>query len=194
MDAEQTCNECGKEFLTRARRPAKNCSQQCRYSAQSKRQKGNVVLKGVGPRRPNKHGKSRRGQMGKLYNVWRGARQRCMCKPNSRHYKRYAGRGITFARAWDDFEVFEKWAIESGYREGLSIDRINNDIGYSPENCRWATPSQQQRNTSKNKFNNDSIAILRHLRKRGLRYKQLAKIFHAHPVHLSKICNGGAWK
>ncbi len=139
------------------------------------------------------HGDAKRGQLSKLYNVWRGARQRCTTNPRSPHYKMYAGRGISFDSCWDEYSTFRDWAMANGYREGLSIDRVDNDLGYSPKNCRWASAKQQQRNTTKNKLTADTVGILRHLRARGLRYKQLAKIFKIHPVYLSKVCNGGAW-
>lgn len=84
-----------------------------------------------------------------LFNVWISMRKRCSPsnKDNPR-YKYYAGRGITVCNEWQDFTQFRDWALESGYRHGLSIDRIDGDKGYSPENCRWATNKQQQNNRS----------------------------------------------
>ena len=88
------------------------------------------------------HGKSHT----KLYKVWKGMRQRCL-NPNKKNYKNYGGRGITMCKEWlDNFEVFEKWAYESGYSDGLSIDRIDNDGNYEPSNCRWTTPFVQANN------------------------------------------------
>lgn len=88
----------------------------------------------------------------KIYKVWTGMKQRCF-NPKASEYERYGGRGIAVCDEWkDDFQNFYEWAIKSGYSEGLSIDRINNNKGYSPDNCQWATNYQQSRNTSRTKI------------------------------------------
>ena len=80
---------------------------------------------------------------------------RCYNKNNKR-YDSYGGRGINICDEWLDktngFINFYKWSIENGYEEGLSIDRINNDYGYYPENCRWTDRKTQQNNTRFNKI------------------------------------------
>ena len=80
-----------------------------------------------------------------LYGVWRGIRKRCLCETDP-HFKYYGQRGIKICSAWNDFEEFRVWAIASGYHKGLSIDRIDVNGDYCPQNCRWATPLQQQNN------------------------------------------------
>ena len=91
------------------------------------------------------------GQSGtRLYNIWHDMIYRCY-NSNHRSYKDYGGKGIIVCNEWkDDFEVFRNWAIENGYKENLSIDRIDSDKNYCPENCRWATDIQQANNTSRN--------------------------------------------
>jgi len=76
-------------------------------------------------------------------------KQRCKNK-NSSYYHIYGGKGVSVCNEWEDFESFFKWAMESGYKEGLTIDRINSDGNYEPSNCRWATQKEQQNNKSNN--------------------------------------------
>jgi len=72
-------------------------------------------------------------------------------------YKNYGGRGITVCDAWkNNVEIFYNWAILNGYKEGLSIDRINNDGNYEPSNCRWAERTVQARNTRRLNSTNKS--------------------------------------
>lgn len=86
----------------------------------------------------------------RIYSIWNRMKQRCT-NPNNSAYKNYGGRGITICQEWiDDFLNFYNWAIANGYRDDLSIDRINNNKGYYPENCKWATKKQQARNRRNN--------------------------------------------
>lgn len=86
------------------------------------------------------------GQSGsKLYRVWAAMLKRCE-NPNDPGYKNYGGRGITVCEDWHNFENFQTWALSSGYKEGLLIDRTDNNKGYSPENCAWTTRQAQNEN------------------------------------------------
>lgn len=83
----------------------------------------------------------------KLYRTWASMKDRCTNK-RSKEYKSYGGRGIELCKRWMGFDNFYR---DMGERpDGLSLDRIDNNKGYSPSNCRWATASQQSRNTSRN--------------------------------------------
>ena len=88
-----------------------------------------------------KHG----GRWTKLYMVWDSMRSRCFTVSN-KDYESYGGRGITVCNEWNDFSAFREWALTNGYKEGLSIDRIDNDGNYEPSNCRWATAHEQRIN------------------------------------------------
>lgn len=82
----------------------------------------------------------------RLHRIWSGMKARCNRK-TCPAYPNYGGRGITVCSEWEhSFIEFYNWAISHGYRDDLSIDRINNDKGYSPDNCRWATRHEQRIN------------------------------------------------
>lgn len=89
------------------------------------------------------------GQTGeKVYHVWKGIKARCHGNPNDRTYKRYGARGITVCDRWrQSFEAF--YADVGDPPAGCTLDRIDNDGDYRPENCRWATYAQQSRNSSR---------------------------------------------
>lgn len=78
------------------------------------------------------------GKGTRLYRIWKNLRQRCNNENNPR-YKDYGGRGLKVCEEWNDFINFKKWSLENGYDVNLEIDRIENDKGYSGNNCRWTT-------------------------------------------------------
>lgn len=88
----------------------------------------------------------------RIYHIWRGMKARCFNK-NNPNYPRYGGRGIIVCDEWkDNFDSFRLWAVTNGYSDELSIDRIDFDGNYCPENCRWATTTEQNNNKSNNAY------------------------------------------
>lgn len=86
----------------------------------------------------------------RIDNIYKSMISRCYKKNNNR-YERYGGRGISVCDEWlNNKESFFEWAFNNGYSEKLTIDRINVDGNYCPENCRWSTMKQQQNNRSNN--------------------------------------------
>lgn len=98
-----------------------------------------------------------------LYNIWSGIKNRCLCK-TSKKYKDYGGRGITICKEWEkDFVSFYNWSIKNGYKQGLTIDRIDNNKGYTPQNCRWVDykiQSLNKRNTVQFIWNGELLPLV----------------------------------
>lgn len=87
-----------------------------------------------------------------LFSKWEHMKDRC-CNPNDKRYKNYGGRGIKICDEWlNSFESFYKWSIENGYEDGLTIDRINVNGNYEPNNCRWTTWNIQCNNRTNNVY------------------------------------------
>lgn len=87
----------------------------------------------------------------KLYKIWQAMKRRCD-SPKCDHYPLYGGRGIHYMPEWKNFKSFYHWAISNGYKDGLSIDRIDVNGNYCPENCRWIPIKQQAYNKTTSKF------------------------------------------
>ena len=85
------------------------------------------------------------GKRNRIYTIWIGIKTRCL-NITSDSYNNYGGRGITICEEWLDFDNFADWSKENGYRDDLTIDRINNDGNYEPINCRWINSKNQQNN------------------------------------------------
>lgn len=121
-----------------------------------------------------KHGETK----SRLYCVWQKMRSRCR-RTSDKSFDRYGGRGIQVCEEWArSFEAFAKWAHENGYAENLSIDRIDNDKGYSPDNCRWTDSTEQANNRRSNRLithNGQTKTLAQWAREKGVRPRTIAR-------------------
>lgn len=99
----------------------------------------------MGNRYNYKHGQYK----SRLYSIWRHMKSRCD-NPNEKFYNRYGDRGISVCEEWNSFLPFYEWSMSNGYSDELEIDRVDNDGGYSPDNCRWTTRKVQCNNFGRN--------------------------------------------
>lgn len=116
-----------------------------------------------------------------LYQVWRDMKKRCY-SPKCKSFSNYGGRGIKVCDEWvNDFDTFSKWALNNGYSSELTIDRINNDGDYCPDNCRWVSRQEQNRNTRRNHhitYMNETHTLAEWCRKLDVNYyTALARIY-----------------
>ena len=118
-----------------------------------------------------KHGESKT----KFYKLWHGMIESCE-NPTNGSYKNYGAKGIKVCEEWHDYENFKNWALNKGYKEGLSIDRIDNYDNYYPENCRWVSFIEQQNNKRNNHYityNNKTQTMTDWARELGINYQTI---------------------
>lgn len=118
-----------------------------------------------------KHGYSRLP----IYKIWQAMKDRCKNKSN-KFYAYYGGRGITFCEAWENPINFIDWANSNGYEKGLDLDRRNNDLGYSPDNCRFIPHSSNLMNTRRKilvNFQGNRIPLALVAKNTGIPYKEI---------------------
>lgn len=119
-----------------------------------------------------KHGDSRK----RLYKIWCGIKRRTQNMKDCNYYK-YGERGIEICLEWEDYNNFREWALKNGYKDNLTIDRKDNKKGYTPDNCRWITEKEQNRNTTRNriiKYNEKEKTIVEWAEIFGINYQTLS--------------------
>ena len=115
----------------------------------------------------------------RIYGAWANIKARCLLVKNEA-YKNYGGRGINICLEWlEDYFSFENWALENGYKENLTIDRIDVDGNYEPNNCRWVTMKEQNLNKRNNvyiEFDGERLTCSQWAKKMGI--KQSILCYH----------------
>lgn len=112
----------------------------------------------------------------RLYHIWATMKRRCETTKAEKAKKGYLNRGITVCKEWHDFSIFQKWALSNGYTDLLTIDRINNDGNYCPENCRWVDYEIQANNRRTNvnlTYQNKTQTIAQWAKEIGMKYNTL---------------------
>lgn len=112
----------------------------------------------------------------RIHTAWKNMLERCE-NPQHSGYEDYGGRGITVCEEWHKFFPFYSWSLINGYDNNLTIDRIDNDKGYSPNNCRWVSQKENSRNRRNNRvitFNGESLCIAAWAERLGITFQALA--------------------
>ena len=130
----------------------------------------------------------------RLYKIWDGIKQRSLNLKN-KDYPNYGGRGITICQEWvNDYTKFRNWALNNGYQEGLTIDRINNNGNYEPTNCQWLTSKENTRKRSSTKVSLEISNEIRSLYNSGYyTQKELGIKYSVDQQLISMIINNKIW-
>lgn len=132
---------CGKDILVSVQRLRSGETRSCGCMSRAMSSESKTV-----------HGGSRRSGYSPLYWVLQGMKSRCY-NTKSRGYRNYGGRGIKICDEWkNDFSAFERWAISTGYKNGLTIERVDVNGNYCPENCTWIPQCDQSKNRRRTKW------------------------------------------
>ena len=113
--------------------------------------------------------------------------------PENKQYPRYGGRGILVCEEWGTYEAFYDWAKSSGWKPELQIDRCDNDKGYCPENCRFVTCRQNNRNRCNNKLSVAKVVEIRQMLADGISGPKIAKKYGVHHSLIYRIKLGQQW-
>ena len=163
--------ECGNSIITQAYLVRNGHTSSCGCLQRERASEASLV-----------HGQSN----SRLYRIYNGMKNRCY-NQKQQNYENYGGRGITICEEWlKSFTSFEEWALSHGYADDLSIDRIDSNGDYSPENCRWVTRTEQNENTRSNHLvtiEDRTQPLSAWVRKRGLNYHTVS--FRIHQKHMT---------
>ena len=130
------------------------------------------------------------GKRPRIYNEWQNMKARCF-NLNHKSWHRYGGRGIIVCKEWMEFKNFMEWAFANGYTDDLSLDRIDLNGNYEPDNCQWITLRENSQKTSKIKLNYEKAE---NIRKRCLEDRKiLAKEFNVSVKTIDAVLNYREW-
>jgi len=107
--------------------------------------------------------------------------------------KYYIDKGIEVGNEWRAFPAFAAWALSHGYSDDLTIDRIDSDRGYSPDNCRWVTMADNLRARKDRKLDMAKARQIRAMRAAGVSDEEVGRLFNIGRMHVYKVCAGLAW-
>jgi len=130
-----------------------------------------------------------------IYNVWAGMKTRCY-NPNYQQWKDWGGRGIRVCAEWRESpKAFIEWALENGYKKGLTIDRKENDGDYTPDNCRFIIRAENGRNNRQTKLNWDAATTIRKIRMDypEITHKELAAFYKVHRTTIGDVLKNKTW-
>lgn len=127
----------------------------------------------------------------RLHDIWCGMRSRCF-NPNDNIFVHYGGRGVSICEEWyNNFEAFYTWSMKNGYRDDLTIDRYPNQNGnYEPTNCRWTTMSEQVRNRSITKLDENKVSQIKNDQRSS---REIAESYGVSKDTVNKIRSGRVW-
>lgn len=130
----------------------------------------------------------------KLYAIWNRIKQ-CCTNPKYKDFELYGKRGIRVCHEWlSDVKTFIKWAKKNGYKEGLQINRINNDGNYDPNNCNFITPAQNARNRRNNILDEEIVVQLRAFYEdKKCTYQEVANAFNVSKSTVYGVLNYNIW-
>lgn len=129
------------------------------------------------------------------YCIWSGMKKRGIGKDKTNNHK-YYDRGISICDEWLSYDCFAKWSVENGYNDQLSIDRIDNEKGYYPENCKWSTnleQAQNKRNVKLYEYNGEKLSLPAWARKYGIKKSTLKERIRLGNMTLSEALNYGGY-
>lgn len=128
-----------------------------------------------------------------LHSRWRSMRKRCT--PGTSRSKYHGDRGLRVCKQWDsDFEAFFEWSLTNGFDPSLTLERVENEEGYSPENCIWASYEVQNRNKRSTVTSEIAAGEMRWLALQGLSYSEIGHVYGVSAQVVAQIAYGNNWK